>query len=254
MKIQNLFFIILIALLVGIIYKRCQLKTAKDTTLLVVGTSADYPPYEFIDTKTGEIVGFDIDVISEVAKRLDKKVVIKNLPFTSLIFELLAGEVDVVAAGMSPSVRRAKFVTFTDTYLHGDMYVIVSRKDRFNPQSLQDLVGKDVVVNTGHAAETFMAKQDGVNLIRLKDVSLGLVALSTGSADAFVSVNSVITTALDKKNNAEQFAILPLLGTGDDCSFAVERHNKKLAENINTILLAIKQDGTLSQLKNKWNL
>ena len=254
MKIKNIVFILFIAFAIGIIYKKYKKPILKDSTVLIVGTSADYPPYEFIDLKTGEILGFDIDVMTEVAKRLDKKLIIKNLPFTSLIFELLSGEIDLIAAGMSPSVRRAKFVTFTDTYFNGDAYVIVSKKDRFNPKGLEDLVGKDVVVNTGHAAEAFMSKEQGVHLIRLKDFSLGLVALTTGSADAFVSVNSVVHTALQKKNNLEQFAILPLVGTGDDCSFAVERHNKKLAENINGVISEIKQDGTLDQLKNKWNL
>lgn len=241
-------------ILTGILYKKYRVKPEKDLSVLVVGTSADYPPYEFIDTKTGELVGFDIDVIREIAHRLHKKLLVKNLSFTSLVFSLLAGDIDLIASGMSPSPRRAKFVHFTDKYMDGDYYVIVSKKDRFVPKGLQDLVGKEVVVNTGHAAEAFMAKQEGVHLIRLRDVSLGLIAISTGSADAFVSVKSAMQAALQKKTNSEQFAVLELLGIGDDCAFAVERHNQKLVKEINEILAQMKNDGTLAQLKNKWNL
>lgn len=254
MKKQNIILIIFLVVLAGIFYKKYFSKSQKNESVLVVGTSADYPPYEFIDTKTGQIVGFDIDVVTIIAHRLDKTLLIKNLSFTSLIFALMAGEIDIIASGMSPSPRRAKFVTFTDTYLEGDDYVIVSKKDRFMPKSLKDLIGKEVVVNTGHAAEAFMTKQEGVHLIRLKDVALGLVALTTGSADAFVSVRSAIKAALQKKANSEQFVVVNLLGTGDDCSFAVERHNQKLAQDINTILYEMKRDGTLDQLKHKWNL
>lgn len=254
MKIQNIIFIIGVIIVGGLFYKKYKKPASKDSSILVIGTSADYPPYEFIDIKTGEIVGFDIDVVTEIASRLDKKLVIKNLPFTSLVFELISGEIDMIAAGMTPSARRAKFVTFTDTYFNGDAYVIVSRKDCFSPSSLKDLVGKNVVVNSGHAAEGFMAKQEGIHLTRLKDVSLGLVAVIAGSADAFVSVKSVIQAALQKINNAQQFVVVELMGTGDDCSFAVERHNKKLAENIDNVISEMKQDGTLDQLRNKWNI
>ncbi|MBI2344495.1 amino acid ABC transporter substrate-binding protein [Candidatus Dependentiae bacterium] len=254
MKIQNIIFILFIACIIAVFYKKYCIVLLKDESTLIVGTSADYPPYEFMDTKTGDIVGFDIDVIREIALRLNKNILIKNLSFTTLIFALMAGEIDVIAAGMSPSKRRSKFVLFTDSYLDNDYYVVVSKKDRFNPGSLDDLVGKDVVVNTGHAAEAFMAKQKGVQLIRLKDVSLGLVALTTGSVDAFVSVKSVIDSALKKKNNYQQFVVLPLWATGDDCSFAVQRHNKELAYNIDKVLFEMKHDGTLDRLKNKWNL
>jgi polar amino acid transport system substrate-binding protein len=254
MKIQNIILIILSIFFIAIVYKKYQINPTKDSNILIVGTSADYPPYEFIDTKTLEIIGFDIDVITQVAQYLNKKVVIKNMPFTSLIFALLAGDIDVIVAGMSPSIRRAKFVQFTDKYLSGDYFVILSKKDKFIPQSLSDLVGKRVVVNSGHTAEAFMAKQEGVQLIRLKDVSLGLVALQTGTADAFICSNSVLNNILQKKNNTDQFSILPLHGTGDDCAFAVKLNNTKLVKEINQALTIMHDNNSLKQLKIKWNV
>lgn len=249
------FFLILIALFfTSIFYKKYYVKSLKNPNILTVGTSADYPPYEFIDIKTSKIIGFDIDVIKAVANHLNKKIVIKDMPFTSLVFGLLAGEVDVIAAGMSPNSRRSKFVLFTDTYLTADYFVVVSKKDVFVPKSLADLKGKQVVVNTGYTAEAFMAKQEGVHLIRLKDIALGLVALQSGSADAFVCTNSVLKNILQKKNNVDQFAVLPLYGTGDDCSFAVKKDNTSLANQINEALAVMHQNGTLEQLKIKWNL
>jgi len=254
MKIKNIILILLPIFFVSIFYKKYHVKQKKDPNILVVGTSADYPPYEFIDTKTSEIIGLDIDVINQVALHLNKKIIIKNMPFTSLIFALLAGDIDLIAAGMSPTDRRAKFVKFTDKYLSGDYFVIVSRKDKFLPQSLSDLIGKRVVVNSGHTAEAFIAKQDGIDLIRLKDVSLGLVALQVGTADAFICSNSVFKTILQKKNNSDQLAVLPLYGTGEDCAFALRLDNVILADEINKALSIMYADSSLEQLKIKWNV
>ncbi len=254
MKIQNIILIILSIFFIAVAYKKYQINTKKDSNTLIVGTSADYPPYEFIDTKTLEVIGFDIDVITQVAELLNKKVVIKNMPFTSLIFALLAGDIDVIAAGMSPTVRRAKFVKFTDKYLSGDYFVILSKKDKFMPQSLSDLVGKRVVVNSGHTAEAFLENQVDVDMIRLKEVSLGLVALQTGTADAFVCSNSVLNNILQKKNNIDEFSILPLHGTGDDCAFAVKLNNTTLAKEINEALAIMHENNSLEQLKIKWNV
>lgn len=253
MKIKNIILIITAVILVGIPYKRYWIQQPKDQSVLVVGTSADYPPFESIDVKNGQIVGFDIDVLNQVANRLGKKLVIQDMPFATLIFALRAGEIDLIAAGMSPTPRRSKFVQFSDTYLDEDSFVIITKKGKFEPASLDDLVGKNVVVNSGHTAEAFMAKQQGVNLIRLKDVSLGLVSLQVGSADAFVSTGSVFRSILKKKNTME-LAVLPLAGTGDNCAFALKLDNHKLGYAINEALSDMKQDGTLEQLKHKWNV
>jgi ABC-type amino acid transport substrate-binding protein len=253
MKIQNIILIVFTFVLVGIFYKKYWVKASKDHSVLVVGTSADYPPYESIDIKTGQIVGFDIDILHEIANRLGKKLVLQDMPFATLIFALRAGEIDMIAAGMSPTPRRSKFVQFSDTYLDGDGFVIVTQKGKFEPKGLDDLVGKSVVVSSGHTAEAFMEKQKGVNLIRLKDVSLGLVSLQVGSADAFVCSGTVFRSILKKKNTIE-LAVFPLVGTGDTCAFALKLDNQKLGYEINKVLSEIKQDGTLEQLKDKWNI
>jgi ABC-type amino acid transport substrate-binding protein len=99
-----------------------------------------------------------------------------------------------------------------------------------------------------------MAKQEGVNLVRLKDISFGIIALQAGTADAFVCSKSVLRSIFDKKNNAEQFAVLSLYGTGEDCAFAAKKDNKRLVHEINQALGLMHKNGTLEQLKNKWNL
>lgn len=227
----------------------------KDDSILVVGTSPDYPPYEFVDSVSGQIMGFDIDVISEIAHRLNKKIVIKDMPFASLIFGLLSGDIDVIAAGMSPSPRRAKFVSFSEKYIDKDAYVILTIKNRFQPQSLADLTNKDVVVNTGYAAEAYLDKQDiGIHLVRLRSPAEGLIALQSGSVDAFVCAQSTAKAMTQKMDKDNYFAMLVLPDTGDDCAFALSKYATELTEKINVVLASMRIDGTLDILKEKWKL
>lgn len=227
----------------------------KDPSVLVVGTSPDYPPYEFVDAATHEIVGFDIDVVKEIAARLNKKVTIKDMSFASLIFGLLSRDIDIIAAGMSPTPRRSKFVLFTEKYLDGDAYVIVTLKNRFEPTSLQDLAGKDVVVNTGYTAEAYLDQQDiDIRLIRLRTPAEALIALQCGSVDAFVCARSTANAMISKIGKPDNFALFVLPNTGDDCAFALNKYAVDLKAEVNAALTSMRIDGTLNLLKEKWKL
>lgn len=253
MKLQNIFILILslciVALMVMFMKKSQQVK---DESILHVGTSYDYPPYTFMENS--QIVGFDIDMISQVAKRLSKRVVIVDVPFSGLIFGLLSGNIDVLASAMSPTPRRKKFVLFSQNYLSGDPLVIVSKKTRGNFDSLDALQGKSVVVNTGFVADTYMSDKSGVSLVRLKTPAEALMAIQSGTYDAWVCAQSSAQAFLLKIKNPESYAVNPIAQTGDDYAFVVSKNNEKLAHQINVALQAIRQDGTLDALKQKWKL
>lgn len=255
MKILNV-VIVLGVMVIGLLFlSGPRVSPVKDDSVLIVGTSPDYPPYEFMDTVTDQIIGFDIDVMSEVALRLNKKMVVKDMPFASLIFGLLSGDIDVIAAGMSPTPRRSKFVLFSEKYLDSDSYVILTIKNRFQPKSLEDLKDKDVVVNTGYTAEAYLDQQDiGIRLIRLRSPSEALIALQSGSADAFVCAQSTAKAMIARFGKSDHFAMFALPNTGDDCAFALSKHAVDLTENINKALASMRTDGTLNLLKEKWKL
>ena len=88
--------------------KATALDATKSKGKLVVGTSADYPPYEFhkqVDGKD-QIVGFDIDIAKEVAKDLGVELEVDDMSFDGLLVALQAGKVDMVFAGMTPTDER----------------------------------------------------------------------------------------------------------------------------------------------------
>ena len=85
---------------------------------LVVGTSADYPPYEFHTEIDGKdtIVGFDISIAQAFADELGVELKLVDMAFESLLISLQNGDFDLVMAGLTPDEKRAKTVDFTDVF------------------------------------------------------------------------------------------------------------------------------------------
>ena len=152
--------------------------------ILIVGTSADFPNFSFRD-KDNTIVGFDIDVIKEVTKRLGMELDLQDRPFGLLLPQIELGQIHAIAAGMTPTEERAKRVTFSKVYLSGNPLLVVSSAKNPAITDLEDLKGKDVIVNTGYTADFYMSKVPNVNLIRLTKVADALAALEQGKGYAF---------------------------------------------------------------------
>jgi polar amino acid transport system substrate-binding protein len=82
---------------------------------LIVGTSADYPPYESIN-EAGEFVGFDMDLARAIAERMGVEVEFQDMPFDSLIAAVQEGKIDVVIAAMQATPERDDTVDFSVVY------------------------------------------------------------------------------------------------------------------------------------------
>lgn len=224
----------------------------KSDTLLVVGTCADYPPYEKIDFATGTIIGFDIDVITEVARRLNKKIQLKDMPFNSLMLNLVAGQIDLIAAGLSETPERKQAILFSDVYLDNDYMVIVSNADTPPLQSIQDLYGKTVAVNTGYSAETYLANIPEINLIRFDSTAESALALQTNNVYAFATSKSSYTIFIEQQTTQHKYQYFIIPEVTEQCAFAFKKNNSTLKEKIDSILDTMKKDGTLQAIKNSW--
>lgn len=252
---KHLTFIFSVTVLLGcFVFFLQHVGVKKDQNTIIVGTSADYPPYAFVDIKTGQVVGFDIDVAREVVRRLDKECVIEDMPFTTLIFDLLAQEIDIIAAGLTPTPRKAKNVHFSQLYLQGDPLIALTKKGASTITSIQDLEGKKVVVNTGYTADLYLSDKPNIELVRLKSPAESFMALKSGSVDAFVAARSSLVTFLKKEGVADRLATFVLPETGDSYALAINKNNETLLDDVNKVLFAMQQDGTLQALKKKWSL
>lgn len=113
---------------------------------IILGTSADYPPYEFhalIDGKD-TIVGFDISIAQEIAKDLGVQLEIKDMNFDGLLAALVSGNVDFVISGMTPTEERKQNVDFSDIYYEAVHGAVIRKADvakyGSNPASLKNVM------------------------------------------------------------------------------------------------------------------
>jgi ABC-type amino acid transport substrate-binding protein len=225
--------------------------TSSTANTLLVGTNAEYPPFSFMDNNT--IAGFDIDVAHEVAKRLGKEIKLVDMPFDALLPKLQLGELHLIAAGMTPTPERAQKVLFTKPYLTGDPLLIIVPKNKKAALSVDDLQGKEVIVNEGYTADLYLSTIKGINLKRLATPAEAFMALTSGQGDAFVAAQSSVLPYFER-HGQEKFHIAALSGTSDTYALALAKQYAELLVDVQKALDAMEQDGTLTTLKTKWKL
>ena len=217
---------------------------------LVVGTSADYPPFAFV--QDDKVVGFDIDIIQEVAKRLHKKIDIQDMPFTTLIPLLQLGKIQVIASGMTETLERSARVLFTKPYLTGDQLIVITLAG--NPvSSLSELKGKEVIVNDGYTADLYMSKIEGPELKRLKTPAEAFLALKAGRGFAYVTARNTVKPFFDQYGQ-QDFALFAIPDSRENVSLAVSKKYPELVPMLQNVLDTMQQDGTLTTLQEKWGL
>jgi ABC-type amino acid transport substrate-binding protein len=219
---------------------------AEDGTTLRAGTNSEYPPYSFI--KDGKVVGVDIDMINEIARRLGMKLELQDMAFSALLPQLQLGKIHIIAAGMTYTPERAQQVHFTKPYLTGDTLVVVTPKNGLRIHSVDDLIGKNVVVNEGFTADAYVSGLQGVNVTRLGTLLDALMTLKSGQADAFVTAQSVV------KDVAEDYTVFPLENTAEKYAFPVGKQYEELKNKIDILITQMEEDGTITALKKKWNI
>ncbi len=162
------------------------------TNTLIMGTSADYPPYESIDLATGEIIGFDVDIAKYITQELGYELKIEDMDFNALIPAMEAGRVDFVLAGMTPTEERKNNVNFSDIYYEATNLIV--SKENANLSTLEDLEGLKVGVQLGSIQEEEaeeLAAEYGFEVVKLNRIPEIMQELIAGRIDAILMEDTV---------------------------------------------------------------
>ncbi|MFA5074630.1 MAG: ABC transporter substrate-binding protein [Candidatus Babeliales bacterium] len=246
---KNIFILGLIIAFIIFIYLFIQKKESSNK-ILVIGTNAEYSPFTFV--KDDKIVGFDIDIITDVCKHLNKKFIIKDMPFDVLIPEIQRGSINIIAAGMTPTTERENEVLFSQCYFTSDPLVIITPKDR-PLTNIEQLKNKNVIVNDGYTADLYLSKFNDINIIRLPNPATAFLALQSGRADAYVTAKSTVSSYF-KQNDSNKYEITKIENTEERYALAISKRNANLVPEINNVINTMIQDGTVEKLKEKWGL
>ncbi|MBQ3277526.1 MAG: transporter substrate-binding domain-containing protein [Oscillospiraceae bacterium] len=225
---------------------------APETKKIVMGTSADYPPFEFIvlnDKNEQQFVGIDISVANELAKGLGAELQISNMDFDSLMAALQKGDVDIVLAAIEATPERLEAADFSDPYYNpsgDDAAMVLVKKDNADLySSKEDFAGKSVGAQTGTTkAELVSSDFTGANLVALTSVLDLVNQLSYDKVDAIVLDGAV---ALQYAQANEDLVVANVdLGAALPYCVAVQKGDPKgLLESINATIAQLQKDNAI---------
>ncbi len=218
---------------------------------LIIGTTADYQPLSFI--KEGKIVGYDIDIMQEIANRLNKEIEIKDLPFETLIPQLQAGEIHIIAAGITITDERAKLINFSTPYLTSDPLVALTPKSTTPLVSTEELSGKQVIIIPGYTAEQFLANIPGVTLKHAGTLTDAVTMLADGQGRVLVTAAATLKPILEQYG-PDKFSTFVIKEINENIALGIAKERSNLLKEVNDALVAMERDGTLDTIKKKWDI
>lgn len=222
----------------------------EENSSIVVGTSADYPPYMFY--KNGEIVGFEKDVMDAIAHELKLQFTFKDLPFDSLIGGLQSKRIDMAISAISATAEREKQVDFSKPYHHITTALVVEKDSKI--KDLKTLKGITVGVQSGSTHEK-TAKEEWTKKAQL------------GSVKSLVKVPDLIQDLKTKRIQAialgtteshfivkahPEFKVVELPTEKESFSIAMPKDSKLLPQ-INELIEKWSKNGKLKSMFKKWS-
>lgn len=224
------------------------IKAIKEKGKIVLGTSADYPPMEWISYEDGkeEYVGVDIEIAKVIANSLGVDLEVKNMAFEGLIASLQTGDVDFVIAGMAADEERKEQVDFSEPYIEGEQVLVVLDEDKDKYKSFDDLDGKIIGTQLGSIQQKFAEEKYGSNVKGFDLNNVIIEQLKNKSVDvAFLSE----IPAKQFANIADGLTIIDNLGIEKEPgqSVATKKGQDDLTKAISKIVSELKDSGQVDK-------
>lgn len=210
----------------------------KSSGKLVVGTASGYPPYEFVDTNSGDkkVIGVDMELAQKVADKLGVKLEVQDMNFQALLSSLTSGKIDVAIAGINPTDERRKSMDFSDYYLPTEQKVIIRKADADKYKTLQDLYGKNIGVQKSTTQETLAKDQiKDANVVGLAHVPEVIMELKHGKIDGVV-IEGIVGQQYLIFNDDLQFADITFENAVKNSAAAIQKGNEDVVAVINEVI------------------
>jgi polar amino acid transport system substrate-binding protein len=226
-------------------------KEAKDG--YVFASDATWPPLEFID-ESGNLTGFEVELIPLIGEKVGVKMTVKNIPWDTIFAGLANGAYDGVASGVTVTEERKATMAFSTPILEAGQVVIIRSADVNKYSSINDLSGKRVGVQIGTTGDFALADYP-VTRRAYDEIGLAIEDLLNGNVEAAVCDSLIASDfVLDNANYKNKLTVVGAPFTEEDIAIAVQKSNTALLDLINEGLAKAQADGSFDALKAKWNL
>jgi polar amino acid transport system substrate-binding protein len=214
-----------------------------------VGANVGNVPWEFEDA-SGKIVGFEVDLMTEVGKRLGKEVSFENIPFQGLFPAVQSGRIDAAVSSITITQKRLASVSFAQPYYDSDQSLTVMADSGI--KSMDDMKGKIVAVDTGSTGDMWatenQAKYGIAEIKRFEGLAPAMLDVEAGRVNGYISdIPALLYYVKDKP----QFQVVERILTGEQYSVMFNK-DAPLAAEVNEVLTALKSEGFIAGLHEKW--
>jgi polar amino acid transport system substrate-binding protein len=243
-RISNLLIIVIVT---GSMLAGCAKKS--DPIKVNIGTSATYPPFESVDLANKEMIGFDIDLMKDIAKKANLEVEFSNTEYNALLRDVSQCNIDGAIAAIPITDELKKEMLFSTPYISVGQ-VLVVKQNNSQITGLDKLAGMNVGVQTGSPGEFEVQKIAEAKIKTYRDYDFAFQELTFGLIDAVIIDKPFALTYVNIVPNGlkivgKEFAI-------QDFGIAVCSKQLDLLKKINSAIRTLKFNGTVEKLTEKW--
>ncbi|MBN2299144.1 MAG: ABC transporter substrate-binding protein [Deltaproteobacteria bacterium] len=235
----------------GTALKADTLEDVKSKGVLVAGVKDAVVPFGFVDEKSKELVGFDVDICKEIAKKLGVDIELKPVTSATRIPKLSQGMVDLAACTMTHKLSRDDVIDFSITYFMDGQKLLVKKGSGIN--SYKDLAGKKVGSAKGSTSEkNIKVVQPDCTVLSFEGYPQAFLALKQGKVSA-VTTDSVILIGLKGSDDKpEMWEIVGDFFANEPYGIGVRENDSNFRDFVNRSLIEMWNDGTYKKIYDKW--
>ncbi|MGM0928283.1 MAG: amino acid ABC transporter substrate-binding protein [Actinomycetota bacterium] len=226
-----------------------SLQEIQDAGVITVGTEGTYRPFSFHEGGSGELTGYDVEIVKAVADKLGVDVKFEETQWDAIFAGLDAGRFDVIANQVSINEDRQAKYDFSDPYTVSTGVVVV-KSDNNDISSLTDLEGK---TSAQSLTSNFykLAQSAGAKVQAVEGWAQAVALLEQGRVDA--TVNDKLTY-LDYQatNNNKDIKVAAETDEETQSAFTFRKGSEDLVEAVDTALEELRADGTLAKISEKY--
>ena len=223
---------------------------------IVVVTENAYPPLQFLD-KSGAAIGWEYDAMAEISKRLNAKVKYENTSWDAMIPAVSEGQYEMGMTGITIKDERKAQVDFSEPYMRSEMLMIVRGDEARFTDAATFAAIPDLLVSAQPGTGPFYAavynildgKEDNPRIVKFETFGAGLEALKAGDVDLTLSDSTAANGYVGASNGGLKIIGEPL--AAEDFGFIFPKGSDLVAP-INAAIDAMKADGTMDALNQKW--
>lgn len=223
--------------------------SAQETVSAV--TDPSFVPFEMMDKDTGEMVGFDMDILREIADRAGFELDLRTMDFNGIIPAVQTGNADLAIAGITITDEREKIVDFSDPYYDSGLRILVPANND-SVDEISDLEGMSIGTKIGSTSYDFLQENlgDSADIKPYPGSADMYMALMGGSVDAVFYDAPNVGYFAQTQGQGRAKVVGPLY-EGQQYGIAFTSGSKWL-EPANEALAAMKEDGTYDEIYKKW--